>query len=189
MAELNQFGLNGIFELYVPLLLHVEGGYQNMAGDPGNYNSLGQRVGTNKGISARAYESWIKRPPTIADMKAITEEIALVIYRTWYWNALKADFINDQNVANIIVDHAVNAGPVPAGKLLQRALNEEFGKGLVVDGAVGNKTLAAVNSVDGKRLFDKIKAERVEFYNELGGEYLAGWLLRLNAFVYQKKKK
>lgn len=189
MANLNSFALNGVFELYVPLLLHVEGGYQNMAGDSGNYNSLGQRVGTNHGISAKAYEAWIKRPPTVADMKAITEELALTIYRAWYWDKMKADRIDDQNVANIIVDHAVNAGPGAAGILLQQSLNEAFGKRLVVDGIIGNQTLAAVNSVNGQLLFEKIKSERADYYNAIGGQYLAGWLLRLNAFVYQKKKK
>ena len=71
------------FNLFIPILQKIEGGYQNLAGDDGNYNSLGIRVGTNFGISARFYEDIIGRPPTVADMKAITKDKAKVLYKKY----------------------------------------------------------------------------------------------------------
>ena len=181
--------LNGVFELYVPLLLAVEAGYQNLVGDSGNYNSLGQRVGTNFGISAKTYESWIGRPPSIADMKAITKPVALQIYRKWFWDEIHADQINNQSVANLIVDHNVNGGYKVIEKAVQRVLNEKFNKGLTVDGVFGPKTLAAINSVDQQILFDGIVAERRKIYNQIGGEFLNGWLNRLSEFTFTAEKK
>jgi len=177
------------FLIFVPLVLDVEKGYQNNSNDSGNYRSDGVRVGTNRGISAKVYESWIGRLPSVADMKAITADIARAIYKAWYWDKLKADSINDQNVANIIVDMAVNSGPGAAGKLLQKTLNKYFQKKLTVDGAIGNLTIQATNSVNGQSLFDKIKEERKQFYLDLNDPtFEDGWLDRLTHFVYEKKK-
>lgn len=178
------------FLVFIPIVLDVEKGYQNQAADPGNYRSDGVRVGTNRGISAKVYEAWIGRLPSINDMKAISADTARAIYKAWYWDKLKADLISDQNVANIIVDMAVNSGPGAATRLLQETLNEHFGKTLAVDGAMGNLTIVATNSVNGQLLFDKIKMERKTFYESLDNPtYIEGWLNRLTHFVYEKKKK
>lgn len=177
------------FLVFIPIVLDVEAGYQNQVKDKGNYRSDGVRVGTNRGISAKVYEAWIGRLPSVEDMKAITAETARKIYKAWYWDKLRADQINDQSVANIIVDMAVNSGPREAGELLQETLNTYFGKKLIVDGAVGNMTIQATNSVNGQQLFDKIKIEREQFYRSLNNStYLEGWLDRLTHFVYEKKK-
>lgn len=178
-----------IFKIYTPLLLNVEGGYQNLSNDSGNYNSLGQLVGTNYGISAKVYELWIKRPPSIADMKAITKTLSLQIYKIWFWDKIKGDLINNQSVANIIADHAVNAGVNGSGKLTQRVLNDNFGFNLIVDGIIGNKTISAINSVDAEKLHSYLKKAREEFYINLGGDFLKGWLYRLKKFVFSEKKK
>lgn len=178
-----------IFSSYIPLLLNVEGGYQALPGDNGNYNSLGQLVGTNYGISAKVYENWIGRPPSVADMKAITKDLSIMIYRSWYWDAIGASFINNQSIANLIVDHAVNAGVYAAGKMTQEVLNEKFGFNLVVDGAIGYNTRQAINSVEPKELHEQIKEARKEHYESIGGEFLKGWLKRLTKFVFSEKKK
>lgn len=178
------------FSIFIPIVLNVEAGYQNQVSDSGNYRSDGERVGTNRGISAKVYEQWIGRLPSVQDMKNITAEIAQQIYKTWYWDKMKADQINDQSVANIIVDMAVNSGPSAATILLQETLNEHFGKTLIVDGAIGNLTISATNSVNGQSLFEKIKMERKSFYESLDNpKYINGWLDRLTHFVYEKKKK
>jgi len=68
------------FNLFLPELLKTEGGYQNKLSDrKGNTNSLGQMVGTKYGISAPVYEAYIKRPPTVADMKNLPLSTAVLI--------------------------------------------------------------------------------------------------------------
>lgn len=176
------------FEAYTPLLIAVEGGYQAMPADSGNYNSRGELVGTNYGISAKVYEKWINRPPSVTDMKTITKTIALEIYKAWYWNKIGGSFINNQSIANIIIDHAVNAGVYSAGKMVQTILNEQFNENLSVDGAIGTLTLKAINNAAPEVLHEAIIDARAEFYESIGGTFLKGWLKRLNAFVFEKKK-
>lgn len=178
------------FLKFIPIVLNVEAGYQNLVSDTGNYRSDGLRVGTNRGISAKVYEQWIGRLPSVDDMKAITAEIARKIYKAWYWDKLKGDSIADQSVANVIVDMAVNSGSSRAGKLLQSTLNKYFAKNLVVDGVVGNMTIQATNSVNGEELFYRIKEERTAYYYSLNDPVFEnGWIERLTHFVYEKKKK
>lgn len=179
------------FQKYIPILKQVEGGYQNLAGDKGNYNSLGQRVGTNFGISARFYEGIIGRPPTVADMKAIKFSDALVIYKKYFWDDVHGDQLNSQAVANLVADHAINGGEGSIGKIVQRILVNQFGKELVIDGDIGPATAAAMNSVDQKKLFDLIKEGRRIYYETRDSEFVDTWLDRLNNFNYfvtEKKK-
>ena len=176
------------FNLFIPILQQVEGGYQNLVKDDGNYNSLGQRVGTNFGISARFYEGIINRPPTVADIKAITKDKAKQLYKIYFWDDVHGDSLTNQSVANLITDHAVNGGEGSIGKIVQRILVNDFGKVLTIDGDIGPKTAAVINSVNQPVLFDKIKAARKSFYYSLGGDFLNSWLDRLTKFTYTEKK-
>lgn len=177
------------FQLFIPILQRVEGGYQNLIGDSGNYNSKGERVGTNYGISARFYEGIIKRPPTVADMKAITKDQAKAMYKKYFWDDVHGDLMVNQSVANIIADHAVNGGESSIGKIVQKILVYDFKKKLSIDGDIGLKTVSELNSVDQQLLFNKIKAGRENAYYNLGGEFLAGWLERLKSFNFSEEKK
>lgn len=185
----NTPALNGNFDAYIPLLLQVEGGYQNNPNDPGNFNSLGQNVGTYKGISARFYEGIIGRPPMVADMKAITTQMATNLYEQYFWNPLRASEINSQAVANTIIDHHVNSGQ--GARLAQQVLNDHFGKNLSEDNKIGPQTLAAINSVSESAFVSKYNEARADFYATLNNSstFLAGWLKRLESFAVEHKKK
>lgn len=179
------------FELFIPILTKVEGGYQNLIGDSGNYNSLGQRVGTNFGISARFYEDIIGRPPSIADMKAISKSLALSLYREYFWNDIQGDTIQNQSIANLICDHDVNAGERSIALIVQKILKNHFHINIAIDGDIGPQTASAINSVNQNELFNLIKEGRREYYNAIGGQFLQSWLNRLKAFTYlvtEKKK-
>ncbi len=171
------------FTVFSNLVLRLEGGYQNHPSDKGNYNSLGQLVGTNLGISAPVYENWINRPPSAMDMKAIDKATANAIYKVLYWDKVKGDAMKTQELANLIADHAVNAGTGSAGKIVQRVLNTHFGSRLAVDGVIGNLTISDVNAVNQSKLFDAILAARERFYKSLNQPaFLQGWLHRLRPF-------
>jgi lysozyme family protein len=172
------------FNLFIPLLQKIEGGYQNLSGDKGNKNSLGKLVGTNYGISAAFYEGIIKRPPTVADMKAITKEKAKQLYKKYFWDAILGDTLKNQSIANIIADHAVNSGESPIGTIVQKILKYDFGKAIKIDGDIGKETRDSINSVNQKQLFDKIKLARANYYNSIGGQFLTSWLDRLKNFDF-----
>lgn len=174
------------FNLFIPILSQNEGGYQQLAGDKGNYNSLGQLVGTNHGISAAFYERIINRPPTVTDMKSLTATKANQLYKKYFWDDIQGDALKNQSVANIIADHAVNAGENPIGKMVQTILKNDFNKSIVIDGDIGPKTAALINSVNQQILFDKIKIARSNYYKNIGGQFLTSWLNRLKNFDYSK---
>jgi lysozyme family protein len=168
------------FNLYKETALKFEGGYQKLSSDPGNYNSKGELVGTNLGISAKAYESWINRPPTEQDMRAITKEIATKIFKAWYWDAVRASEIHSQAVAENIVDHAINAGPGRIGKIVQEILNKYFNRNLVVDGAIGYQTVVAINEVNPTKLFKRISQFRLDYYEAINNnEWIDIWRNRV----------
>lgn len=174
------------FSLFIPILQQIEGKYQDFPKDKGNYNSLGQNVGTNFGISARFYEGIIGRPPTVADMKAITKSLSRALYKKHFWDDVQGDSIRNQSVANIIADHAVNAGESPIGNIVQRILRNDFKLNITIDGDIGPKTVVAINKVNQEVLFNKIKSARASHYYSLGGDFLNSWLNRLKKFDYTK---
>lgn len=196
------------FAAYSSMLLEAEGGYQAHPADSGNYNSLGELVGTNRGISARLYEDIIGRPPSVTDMQAITEQDALEIYESEFWNANGLSAFASQAVANLVMDHAVNAGSGRSGRLLQTVLNLQ-GKTLIVDGIIGTNTRNAANSANEAQLNDDFKQSRLYYYDYIAAEhssvptdwrslfsswdvgysiannvFLSGWIARVNRFPW-----
>jgi lysozyme family protein len=76
-----------------------------------------------------------------------------------------------------------------AAKLLQHAVNVCGWPGLPIaeDGAVGPKTINAVNNINGTDLLTSLKVEAVKFYRNLAASQpvlagnLASWLNRVNS--------
>lgn len=155
-----------------PFILHHEGGYAKLANDPGGH--------TNKGVTLDTFRSYYGRERTVDDLKAITDEQWMRIFRAGFWDKCRADEIRSQSVANMIVDWAFNAGVGNAVKWTQKAL------GLVADGIVGPKTLAALNTGDAQTTFHKLRSQREVYYRTRKGfvYFGKGWLNRLNAQGY-----
>lgn len=172
------------FETYTPLLQQAEGGFQKSANDPGNYNSLGQLVGTNFGISARFYEGVINRPPSENDMRNLTKATATKLFKTYFWDKVQADKINNQAIANTIVDHHVNAGT--GVKLAQQVLKNRFGYNkMEVDNGMGRITLTAINEVNPAQFVGIYNEARANYYRNIGNPtFINGWLDRLKKFAY-----
>ena len=158
-----------------------EGGYQNDSVDTGNYNSRNELVGTNWGINAQVYESWIGYPPSERDMRSMTSATAKSIYKARYWNNINGDQIGSQALAEILYDGHVNHGNTGI-RLMQEVL------GVQQDGKVGPITLDALNSGDTAYIYNAYKQSRIDFYNYLVvrtpafQKFLRGWLIRINAY-------
>lgn len=116
-------------------IIRVEGGYVNHPNDPGGATKYGI---TKKVARANGYNE---------SMKDLPYDVAYKIYYTDY--VVKPGFDNvadiDSTIGAEVVDTGVNMGPAVAGKFLQRALNAVSGAGLVVDGAVGKRTINALD--------------------------------------------
>lgn len=173
------------FEIFRTTLKSIEGGYQAIPSDDGNYNSIGQLIGTKYGISAIALEKYLGRIPSVSDMKDLSYSTALIIFKNEYWDKLKGDYINNQAIAETIVDHGVNSGRTTTTKIVQTVLNQYFGKNLVIDGIIGTNTINAINSVNANDFFVKFSAARESYYRSLSKFSIFGesWLGRIQTIA------
>jgi lysozyme family protein len=160
-----------------PIILKWEGGFSNKKSDRGG--------ATNKGITLTTFRSFYGSQKSVTDLKDITDEQWMNIFKTGYWNKFLADNIDSQSIANICVDWAWGSGAKTAVKKVQEIL------GVTVDGITGNQTLSAINKADAKTLFQKIWKRRKTFFENIVKNdptqkvNLKGWLNRLNDFKFE----
>ena len=160
-------------EQMIMLILKHEGGYVNHPNDPGG--------ATNKGITLKTFRRFIKPNGTVADLKALTTEQAVIVYKRNYWDAVLADLL-PIGVDYTVADFAVNSGPARAVKVLQKVV------GVTQDGQIGPATLKAVKSKDAKWVIKMVNAERLAFMKRIrGGKLWAtfgkGWQRRVDAVL------
>lgn len=159
-----------------PFILRWEGGFVNDKDDLGG--------ATNMGVTLATYRSVFGSKKTAKDLKRMTMVQWGIIFKKLYWDKWKADNINDQNVANILVDWLWCSGSYGI-KIPQRVLC------VSADGIVGSKTIAAINARDGRELFDTIKQERKDFIDRIcqtrpqNRKFKNGWLNRINSLAYE----
>lgn len=166
----------------VPFIQRWEGGYVNDPDDLGG--------ATNMGVTIAAYRHYRQSKgyvtTTVSDLKKMTNDEWLDILKINYWDKWKADDIDNQSIANILVDWVWASGSYGI-KLPQKLL------GVTIDGIVGPKTLGALNNYPNEKvLFDKIKQERIDFVERIvasrpaNKKFRKGWLNRINEFTFQK---
>lgn len=125
-----------------------EGGYTNDPDDAGGE--------TYRGIARNYHPSWSgwniidDTKPNIDDDEM--DQYVREFYKANFWDRLRLDEFEDQDIANEMFDTAVNMGVGRAGKFLQECLNylnrnESLFNDLVVDGMVGPATLSALNEI------------------------------------------
>lgn len=157
--------MNTVKQKVISKIIEVEGGYVNDPKDSGGETKYGITVAVAR---ANGYTG---------DMKNLPYDLAFKIYSTKYWDSLNLDAIEKvaPKIAEEMADTAVNMGVDRSGTFLQRCLNVLNNQGtaypdIVVDGGVGGKTLAALNSFLSLR---KLDGEEVllKMLNCLQGEF------------------
>lgn len=170
------------FNKYFPILMEKEGGYINDPIDPGG--------ATKFGIT---FAVWLKNgydkdgdgDIDIEDLKKITQADAFPIAKKKYWDKVAGDEVYSQSVAEILFDWAYNSGYITAVQHVQNII------GTKADGEIGPKTIAAINAYNSKTLFDRIKVERIKFYENIvkhkpsQKKYLNGWRNRVLSFQFK----
>ena len=89
------------FEPLAQFILSFEGGFVNDPKDRGGATYRGVTIGTWR---SQGYDKNGDGVIDVKDLRLITAEDATRIMRRNYWNRYRADSINDQSVANILVD-------------------------------------------------------------------------------------
>lgn len=164
-------------ERLIPKLLRWEGGFVNDPDDAGG--------ATNKGVTIATFRKFYGEDATIEQLKHITDEQWLNIFKVGYWDKYKADDIRDQSIANLCVDWLYNSGIV-AVKRVQKIV------GVVDDGIVGSKTIEAINAKASRSLFYQIRAARIAFVETIARnkpsqrKFLQGWKNRILSFEYEE---
>lgn len=164
-----------------PFILKWEGGFVNDPADLGG--------ATNKGVTIGTYKEYRRKKglpePTVEDLKKLSDDEWIDILKTYYWDRWKADQIQNQSIANILVDWVWASG-VHGIKKPQVLL------GVTADGIVGKATLAAINGYSSQHeLFDKIKQARLDFVDSIchsrpaNEKFRCGWCNRINDFIFE----
>lgn len=177
-----------------------EGGYHNGGGV--NSSDLGGE--TFKGIARRIHPLWpgwffvdqAKRTsgfPMSALRDELINKMVLEFYKKMFWDVNRLDDLISQPIANELFDTGVNMGTGVASRFLQQGVNylnrnQKGFRDLVVDGKIGNMTLATVNSLstlDSKYLFNLLNIMQGARYLEIMDrnpsqeDFIRGWLQRV----------
>ena len=158
-------------------VLDLEAGYQAQEEDEGNYLN-GQLIGTNHGITPAAYQAYYGEVPTAEDMKNLTQDQALEIYKADYVDRPKLDLIQDPNLQAAVLDFGVNSGTTKAIRFLQELV------GVDPDGLMGPETVSAIENYDGDITQDYLNKRR-EFIDDISQDpskqmYQKGWQNRID---------
>ena len=150
------------FEQAIARVLDHEGGYTDGKNDPGGE--------TKWGISKRAYPE--------LNIKTLTREQAVAIYRRDFWDVVEADKM-PRALQYPALDFAINSGPMTAIRKLQSAAN------IADDGYWGPVTKAAVFAMPDEILVLRFLAKRLDYMRRLSNwKYAgAGWAARLAAVM------
>lgn len=184
----------------IPHIIKWETGVARLYGEPlerlfersrrkGWANDPDDRGGaTQTGVTLRTFTQYRK---TLGKGKPSVQELMSITYQEWrrilmmfFWDKAKAEAINDDSVAVMIVDWYWGSG-VWALRNTQKVL------GVTRDGIVGAKTLAAINGWEnGQRdLWNALRTERIAYYKRIAvgrqKKYLKGWLNRVNDLKYE----
>ena len=119
----------------IDYVLKFEGGFTDNPNDRGGP--------TNFGITAADYGAFLGQPgpATAAQVRSMTRDQAIEIYRDRYIAHPGYAAIADGNLKLVVVDSGVLFGTGRATRWLQQAL------GVAADGAIGNQTTAALANV------------------------------------------
>lgn len=147
-------------------LLGIEGDYSDHPSDPGGKTRWGVTEAVAREVGYKG------------DMRELPVDLAKRIYLEKFWTPIKAEEL-PVGIRYTVFDGAVNSGVGQSIKWLQRAL------GVVDDGVIGPKTLAAANAQNADALRMRILASRLRFMSELSTwpAFGRGWARRISELM------
>jgi len=159
--------VNTNFPQCFALVLKNEGGYVDNPSDPGG--------ATNLGCTKATWEAWVGHPVTKDDIKALTPNDVMPLYKAKYWDTIKGDDL-PEGVDYAVFDFAINSGPSRAAKTLQSVLGVT-----PVDGQIGPATLAACETANPRDVATAVCEARLAFLQSLStyATFGKGWSRRV----------
>lgn len=149
-------------------------GFVNDPDDNGGATMIGITIGTYRTYCR--FKGW--KTPSVNDLKNMPYKVWRDIVYTMYWNKWKADIIQDQSIANMVVDWLWHSGATTIKKV-QTLLK------VTADGIVGPKTITALNNDNDIK--NKVYTARKNYFEDIvrrnpsQKKWLKGWINRLNS--------
>ena len=159
--------------------------------DAGNWTGCsygrGNLVGTYRDWSACAETSYLGRPATVYDLRALSFNDVKLRMKTTGWDRIGLDSVPNQDVANIVMHIKLHFGNIAN---VQRALNE-LGENLTIDGSAGpnsNTTNALIRQTRKNpiKTFNAIRDRLAVVYTNSNPVYSAGFMRYLNTYFPRK---
>lgn len=161
--------------------MRSEGGYVNDPQDPGGE--------TYRGVARKFHSKWegwiiidaLKNKgnfPRNLDQDANLQSLIEDFYQRQFWDKVRGDDIQNQDVAESIFDFAVNAGIAASVTLAQTA------SGSPADGLMGTNTIKAINEQDPKTFLAMFALHKIARYVHIvekrpdSRKYFYGWVRR-----------
>ncbi len=167
---------------YTSFMFSWEGGKVNDPLDRGGATNMGVTIGTWKNVG---YDKDGDGDIDVDDLWLLTrQDVIDRVLKPHYWDRWLADRIQNQSLANILVDWVWASG-AHGIKIPQQIL------GVTVDGVVGPKTLAALHARDPRDLFYQIRQARLNFVDEIVRKspsqkrFIKGWKNRIEAIKFE----
>lgn len=191
VKEFEDLSRTSSFEDAQSLVKTAEAGYSDDRKDNGNWIDVpgGQRfVGTNHGISAPVLADYLGKLPKKEDMKNLSYETALKIFKDQYWDPQNLEKFCDQSVANLIYDACVNQGVEATKVILRNALQKHKINVPSSESPFSERWIKKANALQQKDFFETVKGERESRYRKADtfSTHGEGWLNRLDSIDYEK---
>lgn len=152
------------FDRAIGFILEEEGGYNNLSSDKNGE--------TNWGISKKSYPH--------LDIKNLSRDAAIEIYRRDHWNIIKGDSLPEL-VSVVLMDMSVNHGSNKAILMFQEVI------GAKQDGRIGVATLIKLNEmikgIGEKKVCLRLIGRRAKLYIAIAKRqpsqmvFLSGWIV------------
>lgn len=155
--------------------------YESMIRNEGGYRLHSVHVDkggqTYAGIARNRWPSW-HGWKDIDNGQTPETQLVRDFYKSNFWDKVRGDDIDQQSIARSLFDFAVNAGTGTAIKLAQIVV------GVTPDGAIGPKTLDALNKFDAEKFVIAYALAKIARYRDIvtrdrgQQKFLLGWINR-----------
>lgn len=154
------------FYYAIDVVLRFEGGLSDNPHDPGGLTNFGITLPFMADKDRVQKYLGHPGPGTRDDIRNLSKDQAKLIYLNEVWTPNRYGDVADDKVACKIFDCAVNMGEKWGETFAQQSANR-LGQNLVVDGQIGDKSIAAINACDPIAFLNEYCKQQKERYEHL----------------------